>query len=302
MASMYPEYVYERIKKISATFGVDEQQVIELFNTYLNDPFVKTDPQFKSDDDRYRYVLELLWVVFASQPPTETILLISIGYTDVRMTKQGPVSRIYGLAKRKGSERFERAVILCRGNQADLINQVVPFRAYKVKVASFSKSGNIFFATSQTSFTDPQPIPIEPTMFIAKEVGVPIIRLADVPNYFSKKQDKYVDEFDWRGIVGIVVRYNFGTRPSGTKWAVYTISDDSLASNMITPDGVIVPTAFTVWVPFNMLKYDVDSKLFFRRNDHLWRRQSGVYERNTCLSNNCQASYNSFIVRGDVNV
>ena len=285
----YPDYVTDRIKKIASTFDVSEEQVWETFNTYLNDPFVKTDPQFKTDDDRYRYVLELLWVVYAAQPPTETVLFISIGYTDVRVTKQGPVSRIYGLAKKKGQEKFSRAVIICKGSQADLTNEVVPFRVYRLKLSSFSRADSIYFATNQTRFADPQPLPMDPLQFITREVGVPVIRLADAASALSRRQDKYVDEFDWRGLVGIVVRYNYGTRPSGTKWAVYTVSDDSLTSNYISPEGLIVPTAFTVWVPFNTLKYDVDSKLFFCRNADARGRQGGVHERHTSLSNNCQA-------------
>jgi len=259
----YPNYVVERVRKISSTFGVPEEQVWDMFNTYINDPFVKTDPQFRTDDDRYKYVLEVLWVVYASQPPTETIIFISIGYTDLRITKQGPISRIYGLAKRKGQEKFSRAVIICRGSQANSVDEVIPFRVYKVKVSSFGKSENVFFSTSQTKFSDPQPLAIDPIEFITREVGVPVLRLSDVASNLSRKQDGYVDEFDWKGIVGIVVRYNYGTRPSGSKWAVYTICDDSLTSNYISSEGIIVPTAFTVWVPYNMLKYDVDSKLFF---------------------------------------
>jgi hypothetical protein len=285
----YPEYVVDRIKRIASTFNVPEEQVWEMFNTYLNDPFVKTDPQFKTDDDRYRYVLELLWVVYAAQPPAETVLFISVGYTDVRVTKQGPISRIYGLAKKKGQEKFSRAVIICKGPQAELTNEVVPFRVYKVKLSSFGRADNVYFATNQTKFADPQPIPMDPLQFIAKEVGVPVIKLADAASALSKRQDKYIDEFDWRGLVGIVVKYNYGTRPSGTKWAVYTVSDDSLTSNYISPEGLIVPTAFTVWVPFNMMRYDVDSKLFFCWDADTRGRQGGVHERHTGVSDNSEA-------------
>ena len=293
--STYPPYVSERVKKIASTFGVPEEQVWEMFNNYFKDPFVQSDPQFRTDDDRYRYVLEVLWVVYAAQPPAETVLFISVGHTDVRITKQGPLARIYGLAKRKGQEKFSRAVIVCRGPQADLVNEVIPFRIYKIKVTSFGKSDNVFFAVNQTRFSDPQPLAMDPLEFITREVGVPVIKLADVANSLSKRQDGYVDELDWKGVVGIVIRYNYGTRPTGSRWAVYTISDDSLTSNYISPEGIIVPTAFTVWVPFNMLKYDVDSKLFFRWHDNPWRGQGGVYERNISLPNNSKTSKSAYM-------
>lgn len=291
MASEYPEYVKERIKKIAETFRIEEAQVWEQFKQYLNDPFVKSDPQFKTDDDRYRYVLELLWVLYAAQPPAEQVIFISLGYTDVRMTQQGPVSRIYGLAKAKGDKSFKRAVIVCKGPQADLIKQVIPLRVYKVKVARVAKADNVFFATNQTQFTDPQPLPLDPIEFITNEVKVPVVKLADAASNMSKRQGKYVDEFDWRALVGIVVRYNFGTRPSGGKWAVYTVSDDSLTGNYISPEGYIVPTAFTVWVPYDMMKYDVDSKLLFRWLDNFQRRGQGcIHERLPSLPNHSQAT------------
>jgi hypothetical protein len=100
--------------------------------------------------------------------------------------------------------------------------------------------------------------------------------------------DKYVDEFDWRGLVAIVVRKNFGTRPDGRNWAVYTVSDDSLSTNLVSND-VIVPTAFTVWVPYTMMKYDVDSKLFFPRDDNGWGRQGGFHERLPGLPDHSEA-------------
>jgi hypothetical protein len=289
MSTEYPEYVRERVKKIAETFRVDEQQVWEQFKQYLSDPFVKSDPQFRTDDDRYRYVLELLWVLYAAQPPTEQILFISLGYTDVRMTQQGPVSRIYGLAKAKGDKSFKRSVIVCRGPQADLVREVIPLRAYKLKVAKMARADNIFFATSQTHFTEPQPLPMDPLDFVGRELGVPVLKLADVANNMSKRQGKYVDEFDWRALVGIVVRYNFGTRPSGGKWAVYTVSDDSLTGNYISPDGYIVQTSFTVWVPYDMMKYDVDSKLLFRWLGNGERGgQGSIYERLPSLPNSCE--------------
>jgi len=299
MAVEYPEYVRERVKRIAETFRVEEAQVWEQFKQYLSDPFVRSDPQFKTDDDRYRYVLELLWVLYAAQPPAEQIIFISLGYTDVRLTQQGPLSRIYGLAKAKGDKSFKRAVIVCRGPQADLVKQVIPLRVYKLRVARMARADNVFFATSQTQFSEPQPLPVDPLDFIGRELGVPVLRLADVASNLSKKQGKYVDEFDWRVLVGIVVRYNFGTRPSGGKWAVYTVSDDSLTSNYISPEGYIVPTAFTVWVPFDMMKYDVDSKLLFRWLGNGERGgQGGVYERLLGLPNHSQAAPAPSVVGG----
>jgi hypothetical protein len=288
MSRPYPEYVQERLFRLSQTFNVPVEELWREFETYLKDPFVQTDPQFRTDDDRYRYVLELLWVIHAAQPPTETIYFIALGYFEPRMTKAEPTARIYGLAKKPKAEKLERAVVLARGPQAELYQQVKPFNVYKLKVATMRRAENVFLATPQTRFDEAKPLNMDPQEFIKRELKVPIVRLADVPNALSRRVDKYVDEFDWRGLVGIVVRKNFGTRPDGTTWAVYTVSDDSLSTNYVSND-VIVPTAFTVWVPYSMMKYDVDSKLFFLGHDNGWRGQGGLYERLPGLPDHSEA-------------
>jgi hypothetical protein len=287
--SKYPDYVQERLSRLSQTFNVPMEELWREFENYLKDPFVQTDPQFRTDDDRYRYVLELLWVIHAAQPPTETIYFIALGYFEPRITKGEPTTRIYGLAKKPKSEKLERSVILARGPLADLYQQVVPFKLYKLKVATMRRAENVFLATPQTRFDEAKPLNMDPQEFIRRELKVPIVRLVDVPNALSRKVDRYVDEFDWRGLVGIVVRKNFGTRPDGSTWAVYTVSDDSLSSDYVSND-VIVPVAFTVWVPYSMMKYDVDSKLFFPWDDNGWSRQGSLHERLPGLPDHSEAS------------
>jgi hypothetical protein len=289
MSRAYPDYVRERLERLSQTFNVPMEELWREFENYLKDPFVQSDPQFRTDDDRYRYVLELLWVIHAAQPPTETIYFIALGYLEPRATKGEPTSRIYGLAKKPKTEKMERSVILARGSLADLYQQVIPFKVYKLKVATMRRAENVFLATPQTRFDEAKPLNMDPQEFIRRELKVPIVRLADVPNALSRKVDRYVDEFDWRSLVGIVVRKNFGTRPDGRNWAVYTVSDDSLSSDYVSND-VIVPTAFTVWVPYTMMRYDVDSKLFFLGDDNGRRGQGSLHERLPGLPNHSEAS------------
>jgi len=261
----YPDYVLERLKVMSQKFNVSESSLLAEFNEYYNTDFVQTDPQFKSDDDRYKYVLEVLWVRYASQPPTTDVLVIPFGVTDIRVTAQGPISRIYAITRKKGETKTQVSVIVNRGQQASLVDEVQLFYIYKsVKLSQFSSEGNLFFSTPITKFEDPQPIPDDPISLL-KKVGVIDVKISETPYKLSRRigeDEKYVDEFDLRGITGIVVRYNTGKRPSGSDWAVYTISDDSVAEEQITPEGYIIPSQFTVWVPKRFLKFDIDSKIY----------------------------------------
>jgi hypothetical protein len=261
----YPQYVIDRINAMSQKFNIGTETLFKEFDEYYNEDFVQKDPQFKSDDDRYKYVLEVLWVRYSSQPPTEDFLVIPFGITDIRIAQKVAMSRIYALVRKKGEQNFSLGVIVNRGSQALLVDDVQLFYAYEVKLSKFTKEGNVFFSTSTTKFQDPKPLPKDPLELLHKLVGIVDVKIVETPYKLSKTIDddrKFVDEFDLRGVSGIVLRYNTGKRPSGTDWAVYTIADDSVGEEKITPEGVIIPSQFTVWIPRRFLRFDVDSKIY----------------------------------------
>jgi hypothetical protein len=261
----YPDYVLQKIKQLSQRFNISESTILQEFEEYYKTDFVQTDPQFKSDDDRYKYVLEVLTVRYKSQLPTIEVAVIPFGITDIRITPQGPISRIYAILQKRGESKAQVGVIVNRGQQANLVDEVQLFYLYKsVRLSQFSSDSNVFFSTQLTRFDDPQPFPDDP-LSLLKKIGVVNLKIAETPYKLSKRigeDSKYVDEFDLRGISGIVVRYNTGKRPSGTDWALYVISDDSVAEEQVTPEGYIVPSQLTVWVPRRFLKYDIDSKIY----------------------------------------
>lgn len=257
-----PQYVLDKVEELSRRSGMSKQALIEMYSSIYSDPFVQTDPQFRTDDERHRYCLEVLHVKVFSQPPTSEFYVIPFGFAGPTMTKQGLMARIYAVVREKGSAADELGVILLRGQHVELLDQVRCLYAYKVRLAKFKAKG-IYFATSATKFDSPASIPVDPLTFLKKHVNAREVKIAETPYNLSRKVDKYTDEFDLRIVTGIVLRYNYGKRPSGTDWAVYTIADDSVGSEIVTKEGYVVPSQFTVWVPIQFLKYDVDSKLMF---------------------------------------
>ena len=260
--TQFPPEVEERLKKIATKFNVPLSQVVEEFNKLLNDPWIKTDPQFKTDVDRYSYCLRVIYVRYAAKPPTKQYTIIPFGYTEPRTAKSSGVrqSRIYAIVRAPGSKP-EKRVILCRGTLADLVYDVELFNAYNnVELAEF---GNLLMAVNTTKFENPKTVPVDPLQFMIKHVGAIPIKIADAPYKLSRKQGGFVDELDLRLLRAIVVRYNRGKRPDGSEWAVYTVADDSIEEQKVTPEGIVIPTQFTVWVPASMMKYDIDSELAF---------------------------------------
>jgi hypothetical protein len=257
-----PPWVENKLKDYAQKFKVDYDTIKEMLLSLYNLPFVQTDPQFKSDDMRFTWCLDVLHARLVQQREVKEYLVIPYGATDVRITKQGPQARVYAIIFIDKEKRVN-GVIVFRGQLAEMVRDIQLYYLYKVKLARMPTADNVFLATTLTKFDDGQPIPQPVPEFIQNILGIKKISIAESTKYLSRKIDKFVDEFDLRAIEGVVIRYATGKRPSGTDWAFYVVTDGSVDQDILTPEGYVIPTQFTVWVPSYMLKYAEDSKLLF---------------------------------------
>lgn len=256
-----PPWVEGKLKEYSSKFRVDQETLKSMLLELYNKPFVQSDPQFKNDDMRFAYCLDVLYARLVQQKTVREYVVIPFGATDVRQTKQGPQSRLYALVFI--DNRRVNSVILFRGQLADMVKDVQLYYAYRTRLMRSPAGDNVFFATTFTEFKNPQPIPQGVPEFIEKVLGVRRVTIAESAQSLSRKIDKFVDEFDLRLVEGVVLRCMTGKRPSGSEWAFYVITDGSLDDDRIMPDGTVIPSQFTVWVPHFMAKYAEDSKLLF---------------------------------------
>jgi len=252
-----PKECMEKIQQLSKKFDIPVEKLIEMYWEIYNDQSIP-EAEFKTDFQRHKHTILRLWVRIAAQPPTIEIICIPFGFTGIRISKASgmKMSRIYMLVKER--DTWEKRVLVCRGLQAELINDVILFQAYNLKV---SKGGGIYFATASTRFDNPRPLNISPIKLLTRMVGVEKIKIAETPYKLSKRQGRYIDEWDLKMIEGLVLRYNRGRRPDDTEWAVYTISDDSVGITDVTEDGKIIPSQFTVWVAPQQMKWAEDSEI-----------------------------------------
>lgn len=253
-----PSAIKEELDRLAEKTGVGVEEIMREYNNLFFSEFVQNDPQFKSDTDRHHYVLQAVVVRLASQPPAKEFIVIPYGYTGVRMTKKGVLMcRIYALVRR--GDKFENRIIICRGPHTNLIQSIQTFSVYRVYL---SEVGSLLSAVPKTSFENPKPIPIDPVTFLLNEVNVKKFQLKDCLNSLSRMvEGGFVDEMDLRAIQGIVLRYNYGTRPDGTMWGVYEISDYTVTYSGISPDGKVIPTSLTVWVDPSFIRWDIDSEV-----------------------------------------
>jgi len=261
MSVEVPPWVESKLKDYAQKFKVDVESLKSALLDIYNSPFVQSDPQFKSDDTRYTYCLAVLHARLVQQRTVREYVVVPYGATDVRNTKQGPQSRLYSLIFI--DNKRVNGVILFRGQMADVVKDVQLFYAYKVRLMRSPASDNVFVATTFTEFKDPQPIPQSVPEFIERVLGIKRVTIAESGHNLSRKIDKFVDEFDLRAIEGVVVRYMTGKRPSGSDWAFYVITDESIDHDVLLPDGTVIPSQMTVWVPAFMAKYAEESKLLF---------------------------------------
>ena len=259
-----PEFVMDRIRFLSQKKGLPLETLLEQYYQIYKDPWVQSDPQFKSDYDRHAYSIRRLWVLVLSKPPSREVVVIPFGLSEARQTRSGRLqSRIYVLVKRDNG--WEKNVIIAQDREAGIWEDVQLFHVYKVRLFD---NGRVLFATPETSFSNPlQPIPTDPIQFLEKTVGVKRIRLVDTPKSLSRVIEqggkKVVDEFDLRGLQVIVLRFRVGQRPDGSRYGLYVVSDDSVGmEDELDEEGNLVPAQLTVWVPPVFVKYDVDSEIY----------------------------------------
>jgi len=201
MSVELPAWVDQRLKQYEQKFKLPYDDLKHMLIELYNLPFVQSDPQFKSDDMRYMWCLDVLHARLIQQKSVKEYTVIPFGATDVRMTKQGPVSRLYATIF-DGNKRFN-GVILFRGQMADMVKDIQLYYAYKVKLAKSLGGDNVFMATTFTRFDDGQPIPESVENYIANYLGIKKITIAETAQNLSRRiGDKFVDEFDLRVIEG----------------------------------------------------------------------------------------------------
>jgi hypothetical protein len=259
-----PPFVQQRLQAIHQHTGVPIEDIIKDYWEFRNSEFVLKDAQFVSDEDRDRYVVAVLWSRYVARPPLKEFDVIPVGIGHIRIAKKTgkKMSEIYALVKTPEGTRLRRIALI--GDLVELRKNVTLFARYRVKLSEFS-SGDLM-ADDRSSFDNPVKLPVPPREVLEKIPGiVRVPRLAEVKKYTSRiGSDGYVDKTDWRIVRGIIIKENRGERKDGSEFGVYTIMDDSLEPEpVITPDGRVLPPGFTVWVPPELMEYDVESECDF---------------------------------------
>jgi len=255
----YPDFVLDRFKRISQRTEIPLDEIRRDYDEIFNDPFIQKDEQFKTDEERHRYAVAVLWTRYVARPPVQEFTIVPIGFSGVRIARTSgqPNSNLYVLVK--GKPGIKRVV--CRGPLADIYKKVNLFHQYTVKLGEFRQGGDMI-ADTRTKFERPVRLKLSPEAMMER-IGVKRVSIADAKKFPSaQRSDGFIDRSDWRCVRGIIIREYQGSRDDGTEFGVYTIADESLNGEpTVSDDGTVLPPGFTVWVDPALMVYQVEDEI-----------------------------------------
>lgn len=255
----YPEFVTEKIESISQRTEIDKREIAKEYEELFNDPFIREDPQFTTDEERHRYAVAVLWTRYVSRPPVKAFEVIPVGFSGLRIARSGvAVSNLFAFVKFGGETKLKRIVL--RGEVADLYKEIVLCSKYEVKLGEFS-TGDLI-ADNRSKFVNPVALKLTPAKALEK-LNLKMVTIKNAGKLPSRIDSTgYVDSLDWRVVRGIIVGDYRGKRDDGTEFGVYTLSDATVNSEpKVTPDGKILRPGFTVWVPPELMIYEKESEI-----------------------------------------
>lgn len=269
MSEEVPQFVSDKISAIQQRTGVDRQEIISDFLQIFQDPFVRDDNQFSTDESRYRYSLMVLWNNYINRPPAKLTKIIVVALGSIRRTRRtGKLQgEVMTLCKDANGTHLRRLVL--QEPALHYRQELVEFAGYSVKLGEFSSGGDLV-ADNRAVFENPVRTGLTPerVLKIIGAVRIPTLLEMAKPEYLSKviktATGTYVDVTDWKVVRGLVDRSYRGPRKKDPEidMGVYNVVDLSLARNE-SNDGQNRSPAITVWCAPEYVKWADDSELEF---------------------------------------
>jgi len=249
----FPSFVDEKIQEINKRTEISIDEIKRDYQEIFQDPFIQEDPQFKTDEERHRYAIAVLWTRYVSRPPVQEYEIIPVGFSGERIASTGKkTAEIYALVKNKTDVKLRRIVlqesVIDLRKQINLPTSENSFK-YTVKLGEFAPGGDMI-ADNRAKFDAPSLLKANAEQILEKCGAKKIERLADMKKFPSKTgSDGYVDRLDWRVVRGIIIRQYRGEREDGTEFGVLTVTDLSLNEEpTVMTDGRVLQPGFSIWV------------------------------------------------------
>lgn len=270
-AEKYPPAIMEVLKATQLQTGVEIQEVMKVFEDYLNNPWIKQDPQFKTEEDMMNYSASMAWIKLFQRGKMEDYTVIPYGFGCIRPTQTGKrQGSVLALVKGKTGDTKPRRIVFFDEDTV-LINRITPLCQYS-NVSLGTIGRDLRADVQQTSFKAPVKLEITQESMLEK-IGARRIAVTDAERYPSRRgSDGYIDTFDWRIIRGLIFRQNiFDYKNSegkaiGLKGATITVVDRSYITSgekPIVDENGNVNLGITAWILPSMCIYQDFSECDF---------------------------------------
>jgi hypothetical protein len=277
-----PKDASDRLVRIAEKYKIPMTQLLQETQKEFNEPYIQNHPILDTADKKYIYATKAVLSNYDSRPTLETfdVIVYGIGRTN---TFQSPYTidtnllievddRGEAVAKDLHPEvpkstpktHLEKARINFKGKDIERVLQIQTSCMYTTNLGR-GKAKGILYADDRSLFENP--VKVDNITELLLQTGVTYCTIAETPKNLAKEETTsrgtYSDKNDMRIIRGMIGDYRKGGN-AGEEWSFYTVTDESLQEDYISPTGeVTVKPAFLVSVNPMWLVYDRKSTCDF---------------------------------------
>lgn len=256
--SEIPQPILERIKILASKHKIDQQNIHQRLLELFNNPQIQNDKTLPTATSKYDYCIKVLDARLGIEIKYDNYNIIVTGISKIMTTKSNKLMANVFVAVQEKDDNNNQ--ILCHrsitwmGDSVKRIKDIQPMMGYSnVSLGKFS-SGD-FQADDRTYFNNPVITGIKPLDLLTK-LGVRSCTIAQSIDNLAKIEGKYPVRTDWRVIRGMIVGQAKGPYASGKgEYSLYSITDESLDSDLTTSNGITIPKRFTVSLDRSLMVY-----------------------------------------------
>jgi hypothetical protein len=249
------EDVDEILQKYAQVTGVDIDEIRELYENELKDPFYEKDDEYKDPNKKQRYALAVVKAKLHNYRPAVALDVMPIGIEPVRQMKKSGVNfvQLHAYVSRHGEEP-KRAVIAAYGDDnIEKARNVSLFVLYNnVKIVFQNDRYSI---DTRTIFTNPTMIPslgsVESKIQFLEKHGVKLIdSISDLRKNLSTRESatNYIVRTDYRMFRGLVSRVTRGTTKTDNPFSVVEVTDiNDTEYEQLDSEGNVIKSTVVAW-------------------------------------------------------
>jgi len=226
--------------------------IVAEFTKRYKSEFVQKDEQFKTDEDRIKYCLAAVTMIFSDRLPVKPYDIIPVGVGPKRVSQAGKYySDLFVII----NNRLRR--IQVKSTAIPILDQITFDQKYKdILLSAFSKDpASDLSADDRAVLNRPEFVA---NFDLEKVVEIPQVKIRDIALSPSlTTSDGWTVRTDWKVVEAMIASHMKGGSEEKGYWGFYRISDGSGPISVGTKGQLL--ESITVWVAPRLMKYGAES-------------------------------------------